>query len=59
MKYKIALERNKNGKWFWKLLHGNGKILAHSEWYSNKTKASTTAKNVFNSFKMGKCVKLF
>ena len=33
---KIVVEKNRRGKWYWKIIASNGKILAHSEEYSRK-----------------------
>ncbi len=33
---KIVVQRNKRGKWFWKLVAANGRILAVSEDYTRK-----------------------
>jgi uncharacterized protein YegP (UPF0339 family) len=33
---KIVVEKNKRGKWYWKLVARNDRILAHSEDYSSK-----------------------
>jgi len=39
---KIVVEKNRRKKWFWKVVSCNGKILAHSEDYSSKTKCFET-----------------
>ena len=33
---KIIATKNVNGAWFWKLVGGNGEIMANSEAYSSK-----------------------
>lgn len=44
MRFKIVIFKNKVGKWLWHLKsYRNGRIIAHSESYSSKTKAVKTA----------------
>lgn len=47
---KIETLKNKNGKWFWRLVASNGKVLAHSESYSSKRKANQTVAAVKRFF---------
>ena len=54
MKYIIEV-LDKKKSYYWRLVHKNGKILAHSENYSSSAKAMQTAANVANSFKKGTC----
>lgn len=43
---KIVVQRNKRGKWYWKIVSKNGRILAHSESYSTKKDCLDTAHKV-------------
>lgn len=52
--YKIEIIESKK-KYYWRIVHKNGKILAHSEKYSTRGKAKQTAKNLFAAFKKGTC----
>jgi len=45
----IEILKNKNGKWFWRLKAGNGKVLAHSEAYASKRNCRQTATKVKRS----------
>lgn len=40
--YKIEVQKGRT-RWFWRLKHHNGNILAHSETYSTKAGAMGTA----------------
>jgi len=42
--YNVELVRGK--KWFWRIKAKNGKILAHSEQYSNKSNAKKMAVSI-------------
>ena len=45
LRFKIVVFLDKNGKWLWHLKSfQNGRIIAHSESYSSRTKAMKTAK---------------
>lgn len=44
--YKVVKFTNKNGEHLWKLVAGNGRILAHSESYSSRTKRDATVKRL-------------
>lgn len=44
-KYKLEVEKNKSGKWFWRIRHKNGQILCTSELYSSRSKAFKTVNN--------------
>jgi len=52
---KIQILRNNRGQWFWRLLAGNNKVLAHSESYSGKNKARKTAWTVWEQMTSGNC----
>lgn len=43
---KIEVLKGKSGKWHWRIMAKNGRILANSETYSSKRKALQTAKRV-------------
>lgn len=47
---KLQLRRNLKCLWFWRIKADNGKILAHSEMYSSKTKARKTMMRVLDQF---------
>jgi len=55
MKYRIVVQKSKNRKWFWDLVHKNGHVLAHSEMYSSRAKAVQTAETLAGAFKRGTC----
>ena len=44
-KYRLQMQKNKKGKWFWRIRHKNGQILCTSEDYSKKSKAWQTVNN--------------
>ena len=44
--YVIEVMIGKGKKWYWRLKYSNGKILAHSETYANRTNALQTATNL-------------
>lgn len=54
MKYKIEILQGKGG-YYWLLSHRNGNVLASSEIYSSKYKATQTATALGKSFKKGLC----
>jgi uncharacterized protein YegP (UPF0339 family) len=43
---KIHIEKNKKGRYFWRLVARNGRTLAHSEDYSSKRACEDTVKTV-------------
>jgi len=43
---KILIKKNKNGKYFWVLVAGNGRTLATSESYSSKQACQDTVARV-------------
>lgn len=43
---KVVVQKNRRGKWFWKLVAGNGRVLAHSEDYSSRRACLKTADKV-------------
>jgi len=43
---KVVATKNINGAWFWRLVGGNGEIMANSEAYSSKAACTKTAKLV-------------
>lgn len=44
--YTLEVRKSKSGKWYWRIVHQNKKILAVSEMYSSKQKAIDTASNL-------------
>lgn len=54
MTYKIEVVKGKK-QWYWRIMHRNGNILAHSETYSSREKAVRTAKNLHQTFKRNTC----
>jgi uncharacterized protein YegP (UPF0339 family) len=42
-KLKIEILQGDSGDWYWRIKGSNGKILASSETYSSRRKASNTA----------------
>ena len=48
--YKIEVRRSQ-GKWYWRILSHNGRILAHSEKYSAKGAAFLTAQRLAKRLK--------
>lgn len=60
MKYTIeVLKRRRRigkSKYYWRLKHENGEILAHSENYSSHSKAIKTATKVLLNFKSGSAI---
>ena len=51
--YIIKILKGKKNQWYWRLMHSNGRILAHSEMYSSKFQATKTARNL--SFHLKDC----
>ena len=43
---KIIATKNVNGAWYWRLVGGNGEIMANSEAYSSKGACTKSAKIV-------------
>jgi len=43
---KVVATKNINGAWFWRLVGGNGEIMANSEAYSSKGACAKSAKIV-------------
>jgi uncharacterized protein YegP (UPF0339 family) len=39
----IEVLQGKSGSWYWRIKASNGRILAHSETYSSRRKATGTA----------------
>ncbi len=54
MTYQIEVVKGKK-HWYWRIVHRNGNVLAHSETYSSREKAVKTAKNLHASFKRKTC----
>jgi len=48
---KLEIKKDRSGKYFWRVLARNGKILCHSESYSSKAKAEQTFKKIIEAFK--------
>jgi len=46
---KIIATRNYRGKWFWKIVASNGRILAHSEDYKTKAMCLKTATKILSA----------
>jgi len=45
---RIEVLKNKSGKWFWRIVAKNGRILAHSQAYASKQGATSTASAVLH-----------
>ena len=43
---KLEVLKGKSGKWYWRIKADNGRILCHSETYSDKCQAMKTLKAV-------------
>jgi len=43
----IQAKKNKRGKWYWRILAKNNRILAHSESYSTKDACIKTVYKVY------------
>ena len=43
-KYRVEVRRKGKARaWYWRIVHSNGKTLAHSESYSSRAKATKSA----------------
>ena len=51
MAYKVEMVRKYGKRWFWRLKSNNGKTLAHSETYTNKSGASKIATKLAKDLK--------
>ena len=50
-KYRLQMQKNKKGMWFWRIRHKNGQILCTSESYSKRSKAWQTINNFLGALR--------